>query len=64
MKITSTHRTVDGWHVRYCPLCEREIMSPVAFWLTLEFVQYCQAVGVHQLACMECVREAAAGANS
>ena len=64
MKVESSYRTTDGWHVRFCPLCEREIVSPVAFFLTTEFLAYCAAVGIHSSACKECIREFAAIANS
>lgn len=57
IRVPSSYRSVDGGHVRQCPLCEREIWSPVAFFLTSEFIEYCQRMGVHSSACMECIRE-------
>ena len=57
VEIPASYRTVDGGYVRFCPLCEREIWSPVKFFATAEFIEYCQRVGVHSSACMECIRE-------
>ena len=64
MKIGSSYRTTDGWHVRHCPLCDRKILSPVAFFLTQEYLEFCRRVEVHSSACTECIREFAAVASS
>ena len=57
IEIPSTYRTVDGGHVRSCPLCEVKIWSPVPFFVSSAFIEYCQRMGVNSSACMECIRE-------